>query len=307
MRTLNLKDIPDFQKIAKALAPSLRVAIFELLLHEELNINEIASRLNVPVSTVAINIQKLEEADLIESRAQPGIRGSQKICSAKYDCIVFSMTSKCSTVIQPSTKEISIPIGQYVKFEAKPPCGMVSESGKIGKMDDLKVFYSPDRIKAQLLWFSSGFVEYQVPNEFIPNTTPLSLDFSLEICSEALGYNNKWPSNITVWVNDHEVGTWTSPGDFGGKRGKYSPLWWSISSTQYGILKHWHITADGSFIDADKVSDLKITDLGLNDRSYLTFKIGIKPNAQNIGGINIFGEKFGNYPQDLVVKFEFIE
>ncbi|GHO67889.1 hypothetical protein KSC_067810 [Ktedonobacter sp. SOSP1-52] len=29
---------------------------------------------------------------------------------------------------------------------------------------------------------------------------------------------------------------------------------------------------------------------------YVEVRFGIKPDALNVGGINLFGEKFGNYP-----------
>lgn len=45
------------------------------------------------------------------------------------------------------------------------------------------------------------------------------ISFSFEVCSETIYYNNHWPSDITVSVNDVEVATFTSPGDFGGRRG----------------------------------------------------------------------------------------
>ncbi len=41
---------------------------------------------------------------------------------------------------------------------------------------------------------------------------------SMEICSEAPGYKEDWKSDLTLWVNDVEVGTWTCPGDFRGQK-----------------------------------------------------------------------------------------
>lgn len=49
---------------------------------------------------------------------------------------------------------------------------------------------------------------------------------AIEICSEAPNHKDDWPSDITVWINNHEVGTWTSPSDFGGERGVLTPAWW---------------------------------------------------------------------------------
>ena len=40
----------------------------------------------------------------------------------------------------------------------------------------------------------------------------------------------------TLWVNDVEVTTWNSPGDFGGVRMTENPDWWYEYGTQYGIL-----------------------------------------------------------------------
>ncbi|MEI3204121.1 MAG: hypothetical protein V8S73_05705 [Lachnospiraceae bacterium] len=39
----------------------------------------------------------------------------------------------------------------------------------------------------------------------------------MEICSEAPGYKEDWKSDLTLWVNDVEVGTWTCPGDLGAE------------------------------------------------------------------------------------------
>jgi predicted transcriptional regulator len=34
-------------------------------------------------------------------------------------------------------------------------------------------------------------------------------------------------------------------------------------------------------------------------------RIGIKEDAVNIGGMNIFGGRFGNYPQDILMRMRF--
>ena len=34
-------------------------------------------------------------------------------------------------------------------------------------------------------------------------------------------------------------------------------------------------------------------------------RIGIHPDAANVGGINIFGRGFGNYPQDVDLRIEY--
>lgn len=59
-----------------------------------------------------------------------------------------------------------------------------------------------------------------------------------------------------------------------------------------------------SFVDRVKVSDVVISDLGIRNHTSIKVKIGIKQNAKNIGGVNIFGNSFGNYAQDIVMRLE---
>ena len=35
-------------------------------------------------------------------------------------------------------------------------------------------------------------------------------------------------------------------------------------------------------------------------------RLGVKSDAVNVGGLNIFGEQFGNYPQPIVLKVNFV-
>jgi len=51
----------------------------------------------------------------------------------------------------------------------------------------------------------------------------------MEISSEAPSYNNNYPSDIVFSLKKIELGTWTSPGDFGDKRGNFNPQWWPES------------------------------------------------------------------------------
>ncbi|MEI0736074.1 hypothetical protein VQ056_04475 [Paenibacillus sp. JTLBN-2024] len=82
---------------------------------------------------------------------------------------------------------------------------------------------------------------------------------SLEICSEAPGYDENWPSDILFSVGGVEVCKWTSPGDFGSVRGKLTPLWWDQGSTQHGLLKTLWINADGTFMDGVRLSRVTTT------------------------------------------------
>ena len=121
----------------------------------------------------------------------------------------------------------------------------------------------------------------------------------------APGCSRDWPSDITVWINGQEVGTWTSPSDFGGVRGKLTPHWWRQTATQYGLLTHWSVTTDGGYVDGTRVSDVRVKDLDLEDHLSIRVRIGVKDDARHRGGLNLFGRGFGNYDQDLVLQLEY--
>ena len=126
-----------------------------------------------------------------------------------------------------------------------------------------------------------------------------ALEFSMELSSEVPGTNANWPSDVCVWVNHVLVGTWTSPGDFGDKRGVYTPRWWKLEGSQYGHLKTWKITERGTFLDGEKASDVTLDQLHLADHHSIRLRIGIDEHAEHPGGMNIFGKGFGNYDQDI--------
>jgi predicted transcriptional regulator len=200
-----------------------------------------------------------------------------------------------------------MPVGAYVDCQVVPTCGLASPSGVIGLLDDPASFYEPNRVDAQLLWFHHGYVEYRFPNRLPPQVAPDSLQLVLEICSEAPLHHNDWPSDITLWINGVEVGTWTSPKDFGGQRGVLTPEWWEDWNSQYGLQKVWQVNRRGSFVDGLQVSDLCLEDLRITEGTFITVRIGVKPDARHVGGVNIFGREFGNYPQDIVLRLRYHE
>jgi predicted transcriptional regulator len=129
-----------------------------------------------------------------------------------------------------------------------------------------------------------------------------ALEFSLELSSEVPGTGADWPSDITVAVNGRELGVWTSPGDFGDQRGLYTPNWWKLRGSQYGMLKGWRVTPDGAFVDGVRISPLTPKDLDISSHHSIRLRIEVKPDARHPGGVNIFGRGFGNYDQDIVLR-----
>jgi len=301
VKTLSIKSLKDFQAIAQALSIDTRIEIIELLQHQSLNVNEIATALNIPVPTATVNIKKLEEADLITTEYKTGIRGSQKVCSLKFDTVVLDLKETDAEELVVRSK---LPIGQFVDCKVEPTCGIVTADAPLGLFDDPRSFYLPERVHAQLIWLKTGYLEYHFPNVIPHGQTPDNLQFVCEICSEAPYYKKTWPSDITIWINGIEIGTWTSPGDFGGKRGLLTPKWWGVHKTQFGLLKNWHISEEGTYIDGVRLSDVTLAQLQLEERPYISVRIGVKEDAKNARGLNLFGKRFGNYEEDLLLQIQ---
>lgn len=300
---MNLDDIHQLTLVGKALSSPTRVEILQLLCNMELNINEIAEKLGIPPSSAAMNIKVLEEAKLIQTTLQPGIRGSMKLCKKNQDEIFIQL--KTQVDYEEDSISIPMPIGNYVDYKVESPCGLVNEKGPIDEEDEPRCFYNPNRTTAKLLWFMNGYVEYRFPNHVLKDKKEKSLELSMELCSEDHDYNLTHPSDITVWINGIEAGTWECPSDFGGRRGKLNPDWWPDKNTQYGILKTWKLTKDGSYLDEEKVNHTSIEDYQLAKEEYISVRIGIKEDAKHIGGVNLFGDSFGDSPQNIEMKIIF--
>jgi len=294
--------VKDFA-ILKGLASPTRVSILSLLRENgPTNVNVIAERLGLPQSSVSTSVRMLEEAGLVKTEARKARKGTQKICQAIYDELVIAFNQDVATTAD-ETIEVSMPLGLYSQCEVTSPCGICSPESIIGLLDVPSTFLEPDRMKASLLWFTSGFVEYQFPNNAKVLGADLeAVELSLEVSSEVPGTNTEWPSDISVSVNGTELGVWTSPGDFGDKRGLLTPDWWKLKGSQYGMLKTWSVTRSGTFVDGVRISDVAIRDLDLTAHRSVRIRIEVKPEAQHPGGINIFGRGFGNYDQDIVLR-----
>lgn len=283
--------------LGKALSVETRLDILKLLCGRELNINEIAEALSIPPSSAASHIRVLEAAGLIKTTLQPGIRGSMKLCSKVVEQAELELVTEYD--MSEHTEVIQMPIGNFVDYYVEPTCGLVGEKGPIGEEDEPRCFYHPDRANAKLLWLGKGYVEYRFPNNTLKKAQEKRAELSFEVCSEDHEYNLEWPSDITVWMNGREAGTFCCPGDFGGRRGKLNPEWWPDKNTQYGVLKTWSFTPEGTFLDGEKVSDVPLADYELAKTEYISVRIGIKEDAGHPGGLNLFGNCFGDYPQDI--------
>ena len=283
----------------------IRARILKLL-HVEgaMNVNDIARSLSLPQSTVSTNIQVLQDAGLIRVETRKAKKGNQKICHSLFDEVLV-MFKEDIRPLKANAIEVAMPIGLYTSCEVSAPCGLSSVEGIIGLLDVPDTFLDPDRMKAGLVWFTRGYVEYQFPNNArLAQRRINSMEFSMELSSEVPGTSADWPSDITVAVNGKDIGTWTSPGDFGDKRGVYTPDWWKLKGSQYGKLKAFRVNGTGTYVDGMKISPVSLKDLDLDTHHSIRLRIGVKDDARHPGGINIFGRGFGNYDQDILMRLD---
>lgn len=290
-------------RVAKALGSTQRLRILDYLQTRIANVSDIATALEMPLSTANLHLNVLEESGLIRSEMIAASRGVQKLCSRAYDMIVIQLPRSIGS--DEKQVSVSMPIGAFVDCQSMPTCGLAHEDGIIGYVDDPVSFYEPQRFQAQLIWFRQGYLEYRFPYRAEHDRSPKSLVISMEISSEAPNYHHDWPSDIFMEINEQPVGTWTSPGDFGGERGNLTPIWWEEWNSQYGLLKSWRINEEGTWIDGMRISDVSIQALQLHQQPFIKVRFGVHPDALHVGGLNLFGRKFGNYPQDIVMQIHY--
>ena len=301
--TLVINPLEDIDKL-KALASEPRITMLNILREKKLNINEIAEELKLPQSTVATHISILENAGLIATESVKAKKGNQKLCRPAFHELLIQFPEKQNT--DKNYIDIEMPIGIFTDCHVTAPCGLCSTEHIIGLLDIPDSFLNPERMKAGLLWCGNGSFEYKFPNNTMYESKKLSkIEVSMELSSETPGTNSNWPSDITMWINKVEIGTWVSPGDFGDKRGKYTPSWWKLEGSQYGLLKHFSVTEEGSFVDGIKISDIKLSDLNISEHHSIRVKVGVKEDAEHMGGMNIFGKGFGNYDQGIILRTYF--
>lgn len=301
----NLDQHERIAQIARALSNVPRLRMLNILKDTVMNVQEIAETLKLPLSTTAQHIRVLEEAGLIITQPQPGIHGSMRVCTCSIHS--FSLKTYDAEHFAPQKAiTVDMPIGSYSACDIQPTCGLANEKGIIDAYDNARTFYFPQRSTAQLIWFHQGYIEYRFPNICNPLLPLQEISFSLELCSEAPGYLENWPSDITVSVNGCEVATYTAPGDFGARRGNLTPNIWPNGSTQYGMLKLFSVKNDGAYLDGVCVNrQLTIPQLKLEENAYIVFRVEVKKDSKHVGGVNLFGEKYGDYPQGIVMQLAY--
>ena len=298
---LYFQSIGEAETVFKALSTPMRLKIMEMIYKDDkLSMNDLAEALGLTNGAISMHVNKLEEAGLVKIRTTSGKRGIMKIVLPRYDRLMIDL-APMKDVRHCYTDDIRV--GYYTTCSVTPTCGLATNKDIIGSLDDARVFSFPERFKAGILWFGSGYVEYNLPNHLQAGQTLTELQISFEISSECPNYNEDYPSDIHFSIKGINLGMWVSPGDFGARKGYLCPAWWPELLNQYGLLKTLIINSEGCFIDGtNKISDVKIQDLNLNYNSYISFRFEVPKDTANVGGCTLFGEDFGDYNQAIKVK-----
>ncbi len=217
-------------------------------------------------------------------RAANGVRGVSKLCSRRNDTLSIRLFGVVQREVQSCFS--SMPIGEH---------------------DNAASFCDPARFEVQLLWFQHGYAEYRFASPPVKKQDVQTMAVSFDACSEAPNDRMAWPSHITVSINGVELGPWCCPGDFGGRQGRCTPEWRLPFSTQYGMLKRWRVDHTGCCLDDVRISDVTLADLDREEMPYVSIKIAVKDDAEHPGGINLFGDKFGDHNQASVMRPDYKE
>ena len=303
---LYFKSIREAEDVFKALSTPMRLKIMEMIYdNDQLSMNDLAEALGLTNSAISMHVGKLVDAGLVKINTSSGKRGTMKIVRPRYDRLMIDLApvredKKCYTD--------DIKIGYFTSCSVNPTCGLATPKKIIGEFDDPRVFSFAERFEAGILWFGSGYVEYNLPNHLQAGQKLSELNISFEISSEAPDTNEDYPSDIYFSINGIPVGTWISPGDYGARKGYVSPLWWPDPLNQYGLLKTLIINSEGTFIDGgSQISNTTIEDLNIDYTSYITFRLEVPKDTANCGGLTLFGEDFGDHTQAIRIKMFYEE
>lgn len=288
----------------QALSSKTRISIIELLQKEDLSIQDLSHHLGLSSAMITKHISILEKNGIVESKMAKGIHGQLKICMLKKNDVVLIFNPFKDGFVRNSVAK-SVPIGSFYDFDVSAPCGLTTGDKIIGFVDDPSTFYYEKKDDIELIWFTSGYLAYHIPLFDIEVKRLASIEFSLELCSEYPGYKMHWPSTVDFDLSGHSLGGTTLLGDFGDRKGLLTPSWWNLG-TEYGHQVTININHSGTLINGKQASTTKLDDILSLPTKVLDFKLATD-DKESKGGLNLFGRQFGDYPQDINVRFAYEE
>ena len=128
-----IKSPEEGVELFKVLGSEVRVGIIRLLLeNREMNMNEIAGRLNITNGALTSHIRKMEDVGLIEVTPDFTGHGNQKICRIRQRRILVDIEPQ-ETDGRSGVYEAEVPVGQYTDYSVLPTCGISTTKSLIGR------------------------------------------------------------------------------------------------------------------------------------------------------------------------------
>jgi len=295
----NPDDITKITSLCAALSSEIRVNMITQLQNGPLTVPQLAKRNFLSISATVHHVEVMERCGLINVQYSKSPHGEVRLCFRLLLNLNINLTYP-NYPSQDNAITYTMGVGQFVSYEG---CSILcfNTNEKLFNVSWGNA-YMRERFDAQMLWATNGTVTYAFSSYFATQRKCKEISITFEICSEAPYFNHDWKSDITFWINGIELATYTCPGDYGNRRGFLNPEWWENGNTQYGELKMITVNDKGVLLDGVLVNDkVTLNDLRLADSPAVMFRLGNKDTAENIGGFNIFGKSFGDYPQDIVL------
>ena len=263
-------------------------------------VTSLSKKTGIPTSNILFHLQVLEKAGLVNLSSL-----SQKlVASPLVDNLTITLNQpRADQFLKEKEIEFQIPIGAYISISyLADHIRALNEKADLLNIDENNV-YDYSRLEAQVLFFRRGLVSY--PLRTLEGKEKLKcLYLSFEACSEINAYKNDYKSDISILINNKLLYTHTCPGDFGGRKGLLNPPNYPSHYTQFGQMMSVHINDKGVFFNGELVNDsITIKDIHLKNHEQNILSIGNIPSSTYQGGMNIFGEKLGDYPQAIKIKY----
>lgn len=299
---LHITTLDNGLELFKTLGSDVRIDIIKLLLkNKDMNLNELAARLNITNGALTSHIKKLEDCGIIKITNEATGHGNEKHCQVCLDKVLIDIAG---AELPSDIYEANVLVGQYSDYQVEPCCGLATQEGFLGELDNIRYFSHPDRMLTNLLWFQKGFVEYLLPN-FIPTAHVINeITIQVELAPIVTSCDASLASEVEFYLNQISIGKFTLAGDIGKDSGIYTPNWFDYSWKQHGVLKQISIKKDGTFIDGIKLSDVTIDSFELDYSSILKFKVAVASDSKYLSGITLYGKGFGNYNHDIRVQIK---
>jgi len=295
-----VNDLEKARVLFEALSSATRIKILELLMRTKgMNMDTLAKTLEVTNGALTAHIKKLSECGLVKVRLQTVGHGTQKFCSLGESKVVIDLLDR--TLIG-KYEQLELNIGQYSSCKINSTCGMCDLNQPLFEFDVPDYFKYPEHFNAELLWYCDGFVVYTFPNPVRDGQKLTEVQLSLELSGEGPFIARDFPTDIDFYNHDRLLGRYTTPGEFAEHKGKFTPEWWYYG--QYGEQINISITETGTCINGLETSAYTISDVlqDAEEEGFIKFKISCEDHSATKGGITLFGKRFGDYPQGIVMK-----